>query len=238
MHTRADIDSNSPRVTRLLAAGLAVLVLTLFGSAAAQAATFDVTLTSDASGTCTTAGPCTLRQAIASAAAGDTVSVPAGTYGLTAAAGGTIVIGRSITIAGPNGGAASVVIDGHSAGGRILEVGAGTKVAIQDVTLTNGQSSDSNGGSAILVDNGATPVPAGCPGSVSDPRAASGNLCIFEADNLNATRLGACNVESTGCTDDAGGIGTNPSLEIGVWIRPFGPGNTRFADEGTCAVTG
>jgi hypothetical protein len=48
--------------------------------------------------------------------------VPAGTYPLNAATGGTIVIGHSITISGPNGGVTPAVIDGHSAGGRIFEV--------------------------------------------------------------------------------------------------------------------
>jgi hypothetical protein len=81
-------------------------------------------------------------------------------------------------------------------------------------------------------------APAGCSGSPSAPGATSGNLCIFEVDNASAKGLGACDVESAHCTD-TGGIGTNQSLELGVFIRAFElgtPGN--FGDEGTWAVTG
>jgi hypothetical protein len=48
---------------------------------------------------------------------------------------------------------------------------------------------------------GGTP-PAACPGTVANPQAAPGNLCVYEveADNVTTFR-GVCNAEATGCPD-------------------------------------
>jgi hypothetical protein len=111
----------------------------LCASAAARAATFQVTLTNGAFRHLPGCRPVHAAADIASAAAGDTVSVPAGTYPLNAATGGTIVIGHSITSSGPNGGVTPAVIDGHSAGGHL-----------------RGQSPLSNGGVLALEGNDTT----------------------------------------------------------------------------------
>src|SRR4051812_50087806 len=84
-------------MSRLLAALAAAFALSAVPAGAAQ--TWTVTGTGDGGGaTCPPAGPCTLRQAINSAAAGDTVSVPASAtpYTVTSALGAT----KNLTIAG------------------------------------------------------------------------------------------------------------------------------------------
>jgi hypothetical protein len=46
---------------------------------------------------------------------------------------------------------------------------------------------------------GGTP-PAVCPGTLTDPQAAPGNLCVYEAQATNATSFrGVCNAEISGC---------------------------------------
>ena len=45
-----------------------------------------------------------------------------------------------------------------------------------------------------------TPAPADCPGTVANPQANAGHLCVFEASATNATAFrGVCNDESPGC---------------------------------------
>lgn len=143
------------RLHGLSAAALAALATALALPALAQAASFPVTLTSDSGGTCQPAGPCTLRQAIASAHDGDTVTLAAGSYPLTAAAGGTIAIDHSIVIAGPVGKAAETVIDGGGMGSRIFSIPGGQTVAFADVTLAHGRAGE-GGGAAILAENAGT----------------------------------------------------------------------------------
>jgi hypothetical protein len=75
------------------------------------------------------------------------------------------------------------------------------------------------------------PVPAGCSGTPGNPGASSGNLCIFEGWNFNATGLGVCAPPGTiACT----GGGTR----FGVGVVAFAAGNGVWDDFGTWAVTG
>src|SRR4051794_40481347 len=88
----------------------AVLVL---AAPASAATTYNVTNTTDASGTCST--NCTLRQAVNSVqggSGGDTISIAAGTYPLTLGTLGPIT--KQVTIAGA--GARSTIIDAAGAG--------------------------------------------------------------------------------------------------------------------------
>ena len=49
------------------------------------------------------------------------------------------------------------------------------------------------------INNGTAP-PAQCPGTLTNPQASPGNLCIYEASATNvAAGRGACNPESVGC---------------------------------------
>jgi CSLREA domain-containing protein len=80
-------------------------------------------------------GACTLRAAIevADQDSGDTITVPAGTYGVNPGL-GVMDVTRSMTIAGA--GAATTIVDGGRATG-IFEVDSGT-VAISGLTVRNG----------------------------------------------------------------------------------------------------
>jgi hypothetical protein len=44
-----------------------------------------------------------------------------------------------------------------------------------------------------------TPPPAQCPGTITNPQAAAGNLCVYEAGRGNLSGAGICNTESGGC---------------------------------------
>jgi uncharacterized repeat protein (TIGR01451 family) len=108
--------------------GVALAALALLGAAPASATTITVTSTNDS-------GAGSLRQAIAEAAPGDTISLPASTthYAVTSA---PLTIDKSLTIAGA--GARGTVIDGMHEAPRVLEVTGGT-VAISGVTITGGE---------------------------------------------------------------------------------------------------
>lgn len=134
----------------VLALGLLLLVL----PGAAAAATLTVTRTDDpASATCAPSS-CTLRAAIAQAntdGGSDTIVVPAGTYQLTTAGGGELVIKASMTIAGA-GARVTTIMPAPSS--RILQIEGGI-VALDDLTLT-GASVAAEGGAAEV--NGSAAV--------------------------------------------------------------------------------
>lgn len=105
------------------------------GAAAASAATtWNVTSTADgpaAGGNCPSASNCSLRDAIADAHDGDTISVPAGHITLNQ---GALQIDASITITGA--GAGSTTIDGDNASRVISVIGPPPAFAESDATLT------------------------------------------------------------------------------------------------------
>jgi hypothetical protein len=102
----------------------------LAGAQLAGAATITVTSTSDT-------GPGSLREAIAQAAAHDTVQLPPGTYRLAS----EIVVSKPVFIVGDS--PRTTVIDGGGTT-RLFEIGVqpfpSDAVSIQDVTLTHGSA--------------------------------------------------------------------------------------------------
>lgn len=104
------------------------VALALVWPASASAATITVTNNNDS-------GPGSLRQAIASAAAGDTIVVPADTYTLTSAG---LTITKSLTIQGA--GATSTFIDGSGLYRVFDSTGApnGSDIMISGVTIRDG----------------------------------------------------------------------------------------------------
>ena len=127
----------------LLAAALAVAALGL-AAPPASAATVVVNTTTDQSlGSCSSS--CSVRDAVATAADGDTVQIPAGTYVLTL---GAIAIDGKIGLTLAGAGARSTILDGNAAS-RVLEVGENNEnvtLTISDLTVRNGQTGGAGGG--------------------------------------------------------------------------------------------
>ena len=98
------------------------------------------------------AGEGSLRQAIADASPGDTIVVPASSshYAVTS---DQLTIAKNVTISG--GGARGTVIDAGNGTHRVIEITAGT-VSISGVTITGGNTNDSDDGGGIHLDTGAT----------------------------------------------------------------------------------
>ncbi len=89
-------------------------------------------------------GPGSLRQALADANDGDTVTFAVtGTISLTS---GELLLNKSMTISGP--GAASLAVDGNQSS-RIFHVGSGKTVSISGLTFSNGSVVYDNGGGML-----------------------------------------------------------------------------------------
>src|SRR5437773_2320166 len=83
-----------------------------------------------------------LREAIASAVAGDTIQFLAGLSGSINLAKGELLIAKNLTISGP--GAGTIKINGHGAS-RVLEITAAKTVKITGVTITGGKATQGGG---------------------------------------------------------------------------------------------
>jgi CSLREA domain-containing protein len=104
-------------------------------------------------GTCEDPGTgdgCTLREAIAFADAGATVTFVPGLTGTITLSGTSLSIARSLSIVGP--GAGSLTVSGNNAS-RVFTIGRELTTSIQGLTLTNGNSGADHGG-AIYHDGG------------------------------------------------------------------------------------
>jgi predicted outer membrane repeat protein len=93
------------------------------------AATILVTSTDDS-------GPGTLREALASAADGDTIDAT-GLSGRIILKTGELVVSKSVSVIGP--GPAKLAIDGHAAS-RVFHITEGVSVTICSLTITNGRA--------------------------------------------------------------------------------------------------
>jgi hypothetical protein len=117
--------------TTVITGGLIATALVLSLAGAASAAT--VTNTNDS-------GPGSLRQAIADAAGGETISIPAGAYELAS----VLVVNKSLTLTGA-GARATILDGGHTT--QIFSITApAAQATITGVTMRNGKSS---GGGAL-----------------------------------------------------------------------------------------
>jgi hypothetical protein len=138
---------------RRVGSGIALFaVLLAIAPAAAQAATITPTRVDDPPGAGSCPADCSLRQAIAAAGAGGTVSLTATTYKLTL---GIVAIGSDLTIAGP--GASLTAITGGGTQ-QIFSIANGNRVTISGVTLTGGLapagSNRAGGRGGAIVNNG------------------------------------------------------------------------------------
>ena len=111
-----------------------------------QSGTITVTKTGDAAdGFCGTLD-CSLREAIASGDSGDAITIPAGTYTLTA--GTELTIDKNLTLTGAGSG--DTIIQAATAAGlathRVLLTTADSTVTISSVTIRFGTTGDNGGG--------------------------------------------------------------------------------------------
>src|SRR3954471_15592480 len=129
----------------LIRKGLIFVAAMLAAPAAAQAAT-TITVNTEADnpslvGECSGVPlDCSLRQAIDKAVNGDTIALPAGHYTV----GSQLAIGNAITIAGTG----NPVVDGGHAG-RVFRING--DVSVSGVTVTGGNTTDSEGGAGFAV---------------------------------------------------------------------------------------
>ncbi len=143
----------------LLGLSLVGLSLLLARPPVVKAATLTVTSGADAGGTCPGAS-CTLRQAIATAAAGDTINFAAdvATITLTSA---ELLINKNLTINGP--GANLLRVQRSTAGGtpafRIFNIAGNVNVTISGLTIANGSAPASGGGGISNNSTGTVPSP-------------------------------------------------------------------------------
>ncbi|MFN2638209.1 MAG: choice-of-anchor Q domain-containing protein, partial [Gemmatimonadaceae bacterium] len=151
--------SNASGIKRSLALCLVLLVAS---GAPLLANTLTVKSTADAGGTCPGAD-CTLRQAIASAASGDTIifSLPANSaITLTSA---ELTISKNLTINGP--GANLLTVQRSAAGGtpnfRIFNIAGSSTVTISGLTIANGNAFGNSGGGIYNISTGTLTV-TGC----------------------------------------------------------------------------
>jgi hypothetical protein len=128
----------------------ATLALMLAGASAAQAETWVVTNTGDGASNCPSASSCTLRGAIESAANGDVISLPAGTYTLSTKE--PIDIEKNVSIVGAGASATTITASPAS---ELLYIDS-AEVSISGVTFRGGSSgtpADDGSGGAIYTED-------------------------------------------------------------------------------------
>jgi CSLREA domain-containing protein len=142
------------RTGGLYRTSLAGFILALLVAVSAQSAPITVNSSADAGGSCPGA-TCTLRQAIATAAAGETINFAAGITTITLTS-NQLSINKSLTIDGP--GANQLTVRRSTASGtvnfRIFDITSGN-VIISGITVANGAATTDYGGG---VHNSGAPV--------------------------------------------------------------------------------
>ena len=201
--------SRGPLLRGALGAGLALLAIAL-GAPAATAATFTVSTTADGTGTCTAAGPCSLRQALDSAGNGDTVAVPAGTYTLNSA-NGQLNVSTGVTIDGAGQGSTMIVGPGND---RVMMIaGNATTVTISGLTITGGDTTSSGGGGIaaagpgrVVLDDDTVAHNTVAPAAAGFDEGGGGILTSADMV-LNQTTVSDNTVDVTASNGDSGGGG-------------------------------
>ena len=101
-----------------------------------RAASLTVTNNSDS-------GAGSLRQAIADANPGDTITFAPQVSGTITLTSGELVVNKSVTITGP--GAANLAISGNNAS-RVVSITTSVNVTLSDMTIANGRVTSGDGG--------------------------------------------------------------------------------------------
>jgi len=172
----------SPR-TRSLAAALAVALGSTFALAAPHRASAHIEAVSN----CADSGAGSLRDAVASAASGDTIDLGGLACSTITLTSGAIVIGQtSLTLQGP--GAAALTIDGSFDDRVLLHSGSGT-LSIADLSITDGKyvSDDTPVGGCIVSSGSVSLISATVSGCVlvgGDANVVARGGAIYTAGNL------------------------------------------------------
>lgn len=153
MRRRSNAGVNRGRLSfvGLLAAAIALALCT----ATAQAGTTTVTNTGDGVGACPSASECTLRKAIETAAAGETIVLPAGAYTL---AGNPLSIEKDLTITGAGAGTTTLT---NSPANTLIEAD-NSELNISGITFKNGSSPETSGRGGAIYGEDAVLRIAGC----------------------------------------------------------------------------
>jgi uncharacterized repeat protein (TIGR01451 family) len=174
-------------------AGVVAAIALAFASNA-HAAAINVTTTGDPG----PAGTTSLRQAIAAAADGGTVSVRSGHYTLAL---GQITVAKAISIVGA--GAATTIIDANHSS-RVFNVTSAGTVTISGVTITNGTvaigSTSAAGGGGVLASGAGTLTLAGD---------------VLSGNTVTGGGGGASNQGGGGAYDNGGGMTISGSQVTG-----------------------
>ena len=139
----------SLRKTRRIVAILALAILLLASAAlpGAAAATWTVTKTADTNdGVCNS--DCSLREAVAAAASGDTIIFDSGLSGSTITLGSVVTLSKNVTIDGSTL-AASITLDGRNAN-RVFYVNSGVTATLNRLTITHGNAGGGSQGGGLI----------------------------------------------------------------------------------------
>ncbi len=126
---------------------------TIAGSApaanAADSTTYRVSSTGDTVGACSGTSCPSIRSALAQAASGDTIELPAGNYELT---GGPLLVTRDVAIVGAGARDTVLEVAADGQGGRVFEVGndtGGVEAVISHLTMRGGIARNGAGGNLL-----------------------------------------------------------------------------------------
>jgi hypothetical protein len=162
---------NAPLLTRDVKTrflSLTVLALALAGSAAAK--TISVTTTNDS-------GAGSLRQAIADASSGDTITFSLPADSVIPLTNGELVIDKSLTIKGPGANQLTITREDSAYLFSIFKISGGN-VSLSGVTITNGSSGSGNGGEAAWSFT-AAPLPWLTAQSRATPQCSAGGSTLM-----------------------------------------------------------
>src|SRR5262249_5604600 len=178
-------------------------------------------------------GPNSLRDAIATASAGDMIQFAAAVTGVITLTSSELLINKSITISGP--GANILAVDGNHAR-RVFHITSGNTVTISGLSITNGNAGNSFGGGIFndISGGSATLTLSNC--TVSGNRAASigGGICNVAVHGSATLMVSNCTVSgNSSAVNSGGGIcsvsGDNGSVTLTVNNSTFSGNSASFS---------
>jgi hypothetical protein len=216
----------------------------LFMALSASAGTIPVSSPADSGGTCP-GSDCSLRQAIAAAGSGDTITFSLPANSAITLTSGELLINKSLIISGPGANALSVTRSSGAPGFRIFNVVSGVTVTISGLTVSNGvlngTTNNHEGGgifnagtltvaNSTISGNSATGLPNNAGGGISN----TGTLTI-SASTISGNM--ANNNASGGGIHNTGTLTINGSTISGNSANNSTPGGGGIKNEGTATIT-